>query len=328
MNDTLGLTLKLLAFADSEATNDPRLKHADWLRNITGVQVRNPKTQSFHLAPGATTEVFSSLRATSTDATTEFSVSLLPLLGASRYRFAWTAGTNPVLRAGRLLAPTGMSLTFVANPNGTLTLQSSAPLFAGVVPGDSVFIPHITTGDTANLISVMNAGFWTVLSVGGTQSISLVRPVGCTFEGVSETVAIISNDQLRAFSAAGVQVGDSVDVLAGFSSATQSTFVVASVTDAFFEVVSTTPIPNETGILPGSTGLLFYDALKRLVYIECSQEAVVRVNGDTGNFNRLEPIDPSDPCRPGIRLTWGPTWSLVLVSRSPLQADVTVITCE
>lgn len=328
MDDTLGLTLKLLAFADSEVSNDPRLKHADWLRSITGVHVRNVRTQSFRLAPNEALTVFSSLRPTTIDATTQFSVTLLPLLGASRYRFAWTGGTNPTLRTGRGLAGSGMTLTFTASTNGSMQIQSSAPLFAGVVSGDVVFVPHTVTGDVANVLSVMNAGYWTVLHVADAQTLTVIRPVGCTFEGISEVVMLTSNDQLRAFSAAGVQAGDSADLLSGFSPATQSTFTVAAVTDTFFEAVSTTPLPNETGVLPGASGMVFYDSLKRLVYLEASQEIVVRVNGDTGNFNRIEPVDVTDPNRPGPRLTWGPTWSLVLVNRAPVQADITVITGE
>jgi hypothetical protein len=328
MNDFLNLTFKILAFADQQVTNDPRLKHADWLRNMAGISVTDAKSQGFRVAPGDVLSVFNSSRTTTIDNTTSFNLTLLPVEGASRYRFSYISGTLPGLRTGRTLLSAGAVLTLTANANSTLSVHAAAPLFAGVVAGDSVFIPHLSTGDAANVLSILNAGYWVVLSVAGTQDITLVRPVGQLFEGTTETQTLVSNDQFRAFSATGVQVGDSVDVSAGFAPAVLTSFDVVAVTDVFFEVISSSPLPSQTGILPTATGILFYDGMKRFVYVESSQEVVVRVNGDTGNFQRVQPIDPSDANKPGPYMKWGPTWSLSVFNRSAVTAEVTVIYCE
>jgi hypothetical protein len=328
MDASFNITYKLLAFADPQLTSDPRLKHVDWTRNVSGIPVRNPSGPGYTIAPGATVNIFSGVSPTTLDGTTTFSFSLLPVEGASRYRFTWTGGTNPTLRTPRNLTPTGIALTFTVNANATVSVSSASPVFAGVVAGDGVFIPHTTTGDAPNLISVLNAGYWVVLGVTDTQNITLVRPTGQEFEAVGETVTPASNSQFRAYSDAGVQVDDSVDISLGFAPTVQTTFDVASVTDAFFEVVSTEPLPNQTGILPTAAGMVFYNALKQFVYIETSQEIVVRVNGDTGNFQRVQPIDSSDQMKPGPYMRWGPTWSLSLYNRSAATANVTIISFE
>jgi hypothetical protein len=328
LDDYLNLTYKLLAFADPQLTSDPRLKHVDWTRNVSGIAVRNAACPGYTIAPGATVNVFSGVRPTSLDATTTFSLSLLPIEGASRYRFSWTGGTNPTLRTPRNLTPTGIALTFSVNANATVNVQGASPLFAGVVAGDGVFVPHTTTGDSPNVISVLNAGYWVVLGVTDTQNITIIRPTGQEFEAVGETVTITSNDQFRAYSDAGVQVDDSVDISLGFAPSVRTTFEVSSVTDAFFEVVSTSPLPNQTGIAPTASGMVFYNALKRCVYVETSQEIVVRANGDTSDTQRVQAIDSSDQMKPGPYMRWGPTWSLSLYNRSAVAANVTVIYCE
>jgi hypothetical protein len=328
MDANLNVTTKITAFADPTISSNPRLKFVDWTRDISGISVHDPKSEAHQIDASTSKTIFSGVRTTTLDGTTAFSVALLPIDAASRYRFTFTGGTNPSLRTGRALTPSGVQLTITANANATLDIVSASPLFGAVVAGDYVFIPHTTTGDAANIISVINAGYWQVLSVNSTTSITLVRLVGEDFSGITETVTPNSNAQLRAFSSAGVQVGDSVDISAGFSVATQKTFEVASVTDSFFEIVSSSPLPAQTGILPGAAGLIFYTETKEFLYIEASQEIVVRLNGDTGNTQRVAPVDASDPAKPGVYMKRGPVFSLTIVNRSSVPVNVTIIHAE
>jgi hypothetical protein len=325
---TLNTTVKILAFADATNNSNPRLRQVDWTRDISGVSVQDPKCESHNLLAGASKTIFDGTRTTTLDGTSAFSIALLNIEGASRYRITHTGGTSPTFRTGRSLTPTGMTLVWTVNANATVTLTSSAPLFGGVVAGDVVFVPHTTTGDSANVISVLNAGYWQVLAVSSTQNITLVRLAGQDFEGTTETTVITSNSQLRAFTAAGVQVGDDVDISAGFSTATQKTFSVLAVTDAFVEILSTTPLPAQTGITPSAGGMIFYTETKNFLYVESTQEVVLRLNGDTTNGTRVAPADASDPNAPGMYLKRGPTWSLVVVNRSTDAVDLTVIHSE
>lgn len=328
MQATLNVVTKIIAFADEQISSNPRLRFVDWLRDVSGASVNDPKSEGHRLLPGETLTVFNGTRATTIDGSTAMSLALLPVEDASRYRITATGGTSPGFRIGRNLTPTGIQLDFTVNANATMSVHSVSPLFGAVLAGDMVFIPSTPTGDSANVISVINSGYWIVLSVAGNQDITLVRPAGQDFEGITESAIPSSDNQFRAFSPNGVQIGDSVDISAGFAVAAQRTFEVVAVTDVFVEIVSTDPLPNQTGIYPGPSGMAFYSETKQFLYVESSQEIVVRVNGDTGNYQRITPVDSSDPNKPGSYMRRGPTWSLVLYNRSPVTASVTIIHAE
>lgn len=328
MQATLNFTTKLLAYGDSTVSSNPRLRFVDWTRDISGIAVSDPKTESHHLEPGATLAVFSGVRSTTIDGTSAFSLGLLAVESASTYRITHTAGTAPGFRTPRNIAAGGVQFVFTVNANGTLGVNAAAAIFGAVVAGDHVFIPHTTTGDAANEISVLNAGYWVVLGVTDTQNITLVRPTGQDFEGVGETVTPTINGRFRVYSASGVQIGDGMDITSGFSASAQKIFTVSAVTDSFVEFVSSSPLPTQVGIIPGAAGLSFYSESKRLVYVEATQEVVVRINGDSGNYQRTEPFDSSDSTKPGFYIRTGPTWSLTLYNRSSVAVDATILMVE
>lgn len=328
MNAILNVTTKILAYADEQATSNPRLRFVDWLRDVSGVPVRDPKSEAHQVPAGQTLTIFDTTRATTLDSTTAFGIALLPTTDATRYRITWTGGTNPTLRTGRSLTPNGIVVTLTVNPNATLSVSAASSLFGSVVAGDQVFLPNTTTGDATSPFSVLNSGYWVVLSKTDVQNIVLVRPPGQDFEGVSEVVTPTANSQLRAYSSSGVQIGDSVDITAGFSQATQLTFDIVAVTDLFVEIQSTLPLPTESGILPGATGMVFYVETKSFLYVEAQAEIIIRLNGDTGNTQRVQSTDPSDLAKPGQYMKRGPVWSLVLFNRGTQPVDVTVIHAE
>lgn len=323
MTTKLNLTIKILGFADEKDSNNPRLKYADWSRHVGGIAIGDEMDggKTHTIEAGGSKNFFDGSRSTTIDGTTAFSVALSPL-DPSRYRFTYTAGTSPGFRSPRSLTPNGMDLTFEMNANATLSVTSSASLFAAVQVADIVFIPNTSTGDAANVISAANSGYWQVLNVVSNTEIELVRFAGEDFSAQNETVTMTSNSQFVAYGSTGVQVGDYVDVTSGFSTAARKVFRVEAVTDTFFEVISTTALPAQTGIIPGATGLKFYTSAKRFVYFECDQDCVVRANGDTGDTQRVSPIEPGDPNRPGPYLKWGPTWSLTIVNKSSFPVHI------
>lgn len=328
MDSTLNLSLKILAFTDIESSSNPRLKNVDWFRDMAGIPVHNPMSEAHSIAPGASKTIFDGTYASTVDGTTAFDLTL-STLDASRYRFTHSAGTAPGMRTGRGLTLTGVLVTFTVNANGTLTVSIPAgPDFTNVVVGDNVFIPHTTTGDSTSPVSVLNAGYWEVLSKASSTNITLVRPAGVDFEGVTQAVTLTANAQFRAYSAAGVQVGNSVDISAGFTLATRKTYEIVAVNDLFFEVISTTALAAQAGVLPGATGIVFFSTNKTFLYIEASQESSVRVNGDTGNFQRMSPSDASNSARPAPYLRLGPTWLLTIVNLSATTLNVMLIHAE
>lgn len=329
MDATLNVTLKLLAFGDKSVNSNPRLRYVDWNRDASGIQVRDPKAESHSIDPGATKLVFDGTRATSLDGTSAFAVSLSPL-DPSRYRITWTGGTNPTFRTDRALALSGIAVTVAVQTNSTVIMSVPAgpPNFTGVNAGDTIFIPDASTGDVAGPFSPLNGGYWQVLAVLSGSSLSLARFAGADFSATNEVVTLTSNSQLQAYNAVGVQVGDKVDINAGFAISTRKSYEVVAATQTFIEVLSTTALPPETGITPGAAGMIFYTDCKSFLYVEADQEAAIRLNGSTDNSQRLSPIEAGNPDRPGIFLKRGPAWSLSIINRAPVTLNVVVIHCE
>lgn len=307
-----------LVYGDSgSATNNPLRRYADWTRHITSESVSNPSVEDFDLLPGETKLIFSGSRSTAVDGTTEFDLSLHPTQ-ASVYRMTHSAGTAPSFRTSRALALDGEEVTISINNNATAVLAldgSSAKNFNAVQVGDTVFLPGVTTGDDANVFNLNNEGFWLVLAR-TTLTLTLRRRVGEAFVGVAETVTLTNDVQLQAFSSTGVQIGDSMEISAGFSALAHKVYIVAEVTPSWVQFLSTEPLPLEDGAVPAATGLAFYSQAKRFVRVEVDQDAILRLNGDTGSTLRLAPRIAGDQEAVAHFEAWGSFWSLTIVNRS------------
>lgn len=320
MNAFLSLTSQVVAFGDVSPNSNPTLKFVDWSRSQSQIPVNNPGSQSLVLSAYETKCIFSSARTTTIDDTTQFDVTASPL-DVARYRFTYSTGNAPGLRTDRGISTMGITLSLAANNNGTLTLTAgSGSPFSAVVVSDILFIPGVSTGDTAAGFDILNEGEWIVLGTSDTV-LTLVR--SGDFSGVTEIV-VPATDVVQAYSASGVQVGDNVDISAGFVISTQRTYEVVSVTARWFEIVSPSPMAIEAAT-PGVTGIAFYAVCKKYVKVESDQECTVRVNGDTGSCNRIFPLQVGNV---GHFEKSGPSWSLTLVNRSPVSANVTVISAE
>jgi hypothetical protein len=315
----ININQNVLVFDDEDtATNNPKRRNVDWTTNITGIPVKEPSSREYTLQPGETSTVFSGVRALTLDDTTTFSLSLNAVAG-SVYRLTATAGTAPGFRTLRAIDLTGETVTVTVNNNATAEFVlpgSSTETFAGAVAGDVLFIPDATTGDPASPFNVMNVGFWTVLSV-ATRKLIAKRLNGESFQGVSEgPIAVASASEFQVFSAAGVQAGDTLNIVAGFSPISQKSYVISRVTPSWVEFTSTESLPLETGVTPDDTGLAIYSSAKSFVRVEVDQEAVVRINGDTGDWNRLSPRDPGVKSGIAHFEIWGNVYQLVIVNKS------------
>ena len=330
MNAFLNVTSQIQAYGDRSISSNPRLKFGDWKRDLSGFPVANPQSEGHSIDPGATKIIFDGTRTTTIGVGTTFAVSL-SALDPSRYRITWTGGTNPTFRTDRALTLTGIAVTFAVLANNTVNLSVpslAAFDFTGVVAGDTVFVPNVTTGDSSNVVSVLNSGFWLVLAVIDSKNLSLARFPGQDFEAVGETQTLLSNTQLQAYSTSGVQSGDHVDISAGFATVIQKTFEVATVTSKFVEIISTSPLPTQTGITPGAAGMIFYTDAKSFLYLEVDQEAALRLNGSSDNSQRLSPIEAGNGDRPGVYMKRGPAWSLSIVNRSTVTLNALVMHAE
>ncbi len=317
----------LVIYDDAAASNNPFERFVDWRRNALNVTVSNPLTDKTTIAPSSSETIFSGVRTTGIGGSTVFALTLNPT-SSTTYRMTNTSGTAAAFRTDRALTLSGSTVTVVINNNATATFTLSSGAYTGVVVGDVVFIPTVLTGDTAGPFNVLNGGFWSVLAASSTV-LTLCRLAGVSFEGVAEVVLLTTNNQLKAFSSSGVQVGDTMEISAGFSSVTQKAFIVSVVTASWVEFVSTEALPLESSIQPTASGMVFYSSAKRFVRIETDQEIVVRFNGDALNNVRVSVRTPATKAGFGWLDIWGTFWSLDIVNRSKsASANVVVISAE
>lgn len=329
MNATLKFSSNVLAFADAQISSNPARRHVDWSRT-TSASVENPEEFSMVVAPNSAYTVFDGTIATGIDAATEFLLSI-STLSNDRYRLTWTGiGAAPAFRTDRVLAPNGKTYSWIVNSNQTVSLTSDdAGDFAAVVAGDTLFIPGSTTGDPVSPFNALNEGEWLVLSKDGTSTVlQLARPVGVDFSAYGEITVATSNDQLLAYSAAGVQAGDVAAISDGFSVSVQKTYIVQRVTPEWFEIISTSPLPVAEIAVPSVSGMAFYLDSKRFLKIEVDQEAVIRLNGDTGNTNQLSPWVAGSTSQVAEFIKVGPVWSLVVVNKSAVPMNLLVISAS
>lgn len=328
MDATLKLTSSTLAYGDLGGTSNPLKRFVDW-----GVQrqyqVENPKSIPVTLEASETREIFSGVRSTSIAADTEFTLTL-STLSSTRYRFTHSGLTTPpALRTDRALDLSGSTVEVVANANGTASFTSDAASFNGVVVGDVLFFPNTDTGDDASPFNALNTGYWSVLAVAlDGSSVTAERPTGTDFTGITEDVDVTAAAQLQAFSAAGVQVGDHVDLSDGFVASILNTYEVVAVNPSWFEVVATQPLPIDEVGVPTTDGIVFYTEAKRYLRIEADQKCVLRLNGDTSNNVRLGPWSAADGDNSAFFEIVGPVWSLSVVNRSSAPLNLFVISAE
>lgn len=323
MSAFLRLVTQIVAFGDHSVSSNPKLKFVDWNRDIPEIPVGAVNSETHVIAPGQEKVIFDGTRALLVDGTTAFDVQLVAGT-TDRYRFRHTGGTAPGFRTDRGLNVNGATITCTVLSNGTMSLSITGGSFSSVQAGDVLWLPSTDEGVTSPF-NILNRGFWQVLSSSAT-GITLVRDGD--FVGVTETVAVTASNQVQAFSSSGVQVGDRLEVAGGFAAATQKNYSIVGVTQKWVEVVSTPPLPLEVGVVPTSTGLLVYTAAKSFVHIEVDQESVVRVNGDSGDKQRVSPWLAGDAAKPGVYSKTGPCWSLKVFNRSPKALRATIISAE
>jgi len=306
------------AYSDTQKSSNPIRQNFNWQRSWTSLPVTNPQSQDFTIAPGATQVLFNGIDSITSDGTTAWTVTLNPLSNTvqSIYRFTWSGGTNPTLRTNRNLTLTGQAITIAKNLDSSVNLSTGGGTFGSVVAGDTVFLPGPTTGDSSTVFNALNQGYWTVIAVLSSTSLQLVRPAGTTFQYQNETQTLGSNGQLIAYSAAGVQVNDSVAIKSGFSAQTQGTYGLTAVTPGFFEVVSPTPLALESAITPGSTGLVFYNNAKRFIRLEADQNVAIQLNASTDASTIISPIIAGDDENKGWFELWGSVYQITAINKS------------
>lgn len=316
---------KAFAFADPNQTNNPQLRNFDWTRQINGLPVNSPGCREYRVDPFDSLDIFNGTKAITVDNTTVFSVSNVSGYN-SKYRLAYVSGTVPGFRTARSLTLSGGSATFTPQANQSVVLtHSGGSVFGSVQTGDIVYVPGVSTGDTA-LFDPLNEGEWSVLYAAA-SALTLVRLPGSIYEVKGETVALTTNTQIQAFSAAGVQIDDVLQLKASFPTTLTRSYEITRVTANSLEFVSTQILPAITSITPGIGSVVIYSDAKQFLGIESNQEIELFINGSTTGIP-IEPWVAGDPTKVGSFHSTGTAFSLSITNKTAQQATVTIWSVE
>ena len=320
----LNINSNACAYGDATVNANPKRRYFDWQRNNNGISVTNPKVEQYVVPARQMLSLFSGVRATTVASNTAFS---LTFMADSRYRFAYTGGTDPGLATNVALSFVGITFNVIVNANSSMsiTATTSTP-FTGVSAGQTLYIYGTDDGVTG-AFNPQNAGIWKILSA-STTSLVVTRYPGTTFDGVSETVTCSATNNMLVYVMGTVQIGDNVSIASGFQTEARNTYTVTGLTSKWFEIVSAQPLANETGILPTATGIAFYSQSKRFIRLEVDQESKVYFNGSIDENQIISPWVAGDEEQVGWVERCGPTWSANVYNRSISPMTVTLFSVE
>lgn len=311
----LSLLVYLNASSDASTSNNPSLSNFKWTRSVDGIPVDNPLSQQISLYPGESRSLFSGTRTLLGDGTTNYSIALKPL-SSNTYVLTATSGTLPNYRTPRATgasATTAVTVT-INGPLATFTSTAGTPFnFASVQIGDFVRI--------GNLFNQLNQGEYQIIAKNSTSF--TIENESASAEGPIVLGSGFAT-QVQIYSAAGVQVGDTLVISGGFSLATQGSYQVTGVAAEYVEFYSTDVLPAESGIL--TTGIAIYSAAKSLVYIECDQKATITINGS--QTVNMEPLIINGSSQPGIFMVHSTVYSLSIQNTSLSPSNVFLASAE
>lgn len=316
----LNLLVHLNGYEDENPTNNPSRNNFKWNRDIQGVDISEPASRAITLAPGQTHSLFSGSVTTSDDATTTWDIALKP--GSSNtYRISHNAGTAPEFRTARTSGADATTQVTVTKNAKVLTFTSTGgTLFDlitnGVVVGD---IARIGSGFNA-----VNQGKYKIIALTAT-SFSVENEVGQA-EGPILLDADFADD-INIHSQDGVQIGDKVDIIAGFSSVSQNTYEITDVSHDYIEFFSLDSLPVESGVSNNPSALLIYRDAKQFVYIESDQKLDIKINGSTVT-NQITPMSAGTAKKPGVFMSSASIKSAEIENTSQSFANIFYVTAE
>lgn len=311
----LNFLVFLNAYSDHHPSNDPSLSNFKWNREIDGLCVTNPLSEAFSLAPGETKTLFNGTRTLAQDGTTQYSLTQVPL-STNTYQLNWVGGTAPVFRTARTTGADNTTQVTVTQNGPLLTFASTggtsfALLSGGVVVGDQVLI--------GNNFNILNQGTFTVIAVTAT-SFTIENQTGVA-EG---PITLSAASQIQIYSAAGVQVGDTLIISGGFSLVTQGSYLITAVTNSYLQFYSTALLPLEGPIT--TEAIAIYSAAKSLIYLEADQNCSISINGS--EICAIKPFIINNCIKPGVFMNSSTIYSLSVTNNSVNPAKLYLASAE
>lgn len=316
----LNLLVHLNGYQDQNASNNPSHNNFKWNRDIQGININEPTSKSMTLAAGQSASLFSGAVASSADGTTTWDIALKA--GTTQtYVISRNAGTAPAFRAARTTGADATTQVTITKNATLMTLTSTGGTALDLIVGGVIVGDDIRIGVAFN---VLNQGKFKVLARTAT-SVTVENPAG-TAEGPI-TLGASFADQISVCSAAGVQVGDKVDIVAGFSSVSFGTYEITDATPNAIEIYSIEALPTESGVSNSPAAILIYSQAKAFVYIESDQKLEIKIDA-SAQPNTLEPMRAGTSGVPGVFMSSSSMKSLEVTNKSLETATIFYVTAE
>lgn len=314
----MNLLVHLNGYQDLNESNNPSYNNFKWNRDVQGINISEPTSKSMSLPSGQSTILFSGSVAISADNTTTWNIALKA--GTTQtYVLSKASGTSPVFRTARTNGADATTEITITKNATLLTFTSTAGtalnlIVGGVQVGDEVRIP--------SQFSPLNQGKFKILA--RTATSFTIENDGGQAEG--PIVLGASFADLSIFSATGVQVGDKVDIKAGFSSVSFGTYEITDVSPESIEIYSGTALPTENGVSNSPTAILIYNNAKSFVYIESDKSLEIEI--DSSTVNKIEPMSVGSSLTPGVFMSSASMKSITITNKSMETATIFYVTAE
>jgi hypothetical protein len=307
----------LNAYEDANSSNQPSLSNFRWDREVNGLAVNNAQSLAFLLAPGETKTLFNGSRTLGQDGSTQYSISLKPL-STNTYVLTNVGGTAPDFRTPR--APGADATTQItATINGPLvTFASTGGTALNLISGGAVVGDYVRLGD---LFNQSNQGEQKIIALTAT-SFTVANELGVAEGPITLGAGFAS--QLQIYSAAGVQVGDTLVISGGFSSVTQGAYKISAVGAEFLEFFSADILPAEGPIT--TQAIAAYSAAKKFVYLESDGHISLSINGSAAG--EIEPLISLSSTQPGIFVRTSTQYSMSVTNIGTDTAALFLATVE
>jgi hypothetical protein len=267
----LNLLLYLNSFEDSKVTNNPSLNNLKWTRDVKGIDVANPIGKTIQLISGASDTILAAAVTLSADLTTTYDIALVS--GSSTtYRISHNSGTLPVFRTARVSGADATSKVTITKNAKLLTFTATVVPFAlvsnGVVVGDYVRV--------GSAFAVANQGVFKIISRSATSFVVENEL------GILETDILLGSDfadDINIYSAAGVQIGDSLEINNGFSLVTLGTYEISDVSHNYVEFYCADALPQETAVSNNPAAFVIYRNAAKFLFVETDSKITITING-------------------------------------------------
>lgn len=315
----MNLTIHLNAYTDQVSTNNPDLNHFKWTRNLQQLSISEPESKCINLQPGQSASLFSGTVSIAADLTTTWAIALKS--GSSNaYQISSDGGTAPAFRTVRSIGSDATTEVSITKNAKLMTITSTGGTLFGLIAGGAVVGDEVRLGSVFNL---NNQGKYTILALSAT-SMTVENELG-----VAEGPIVLGAgfaDGVRVYSQSGVQIGDKVDLIDGFSSVSFGTYEIVDVTDSYIEIFSGDSLPAESGILNNPNALLIYRDAKQFLFIESDKKTDVYLNGSL--TNEITPMFIGIDKKPGFFMSSASIKSASITNKSQETATIFYITAE